>query len=215
MAMLTPLTRRIIALGLLVLLTLALVSFVILPLIQTNQDALDELANVREALARAQAIRDAPEPPKIANFPMHLGLVAPTRKAAGDTVAGYVTSSAATKGLQLTAITAQDARGRPPVPITFDISVTGPRDALLEWMSAMEIGHPALKFRSYQLIDAGQASTPGAMMSIMPTPPVPQSLGTGAEPSGPPPGVPSAPAPVPERRLRLDARLSTLWIGEQ
>jgi hypothetical protein len=197
MDLLTPLTRRIVALGLLVLVLLSGLSFVVAPLIAANQNTLSELALVREALARARAIQEAPAIPKIAEFPQSAGLKAASMQAARESLAGYAMSRASAKGLQITLPAMPQPRVRAPAPVELAISITGAREALLEWMSDVETGRPACRFLTYRLVDAGP---PMGTPSLMPQ---------GAPP--PPSGV----SPNQARLVRLEATLTTLWMGPQ
>jgi hypothetical protein len=127
-------------------------------------------------------------------FPARAGLRGTDKRAATERLVGYVTTTAARSGLQLMSVQAPAAGASAPTLINARISVTGPRDALLNWMSALERGSPAVRFRDWHLADMGQAIAP-------PPPKLPTPT------AAPPPSLPQ------ERLLRLDASIVALWIG--
>lgn len=191
---LPPLTRRIIALGLFVLLLFGAITQILVPLIDANRSALRDLSDIREARARAEAIRAAPEPRPVMAFPARVGLRGADARSAAERLVGHVTTTAARSGLQLMSGQAPVAHASAPALINARISVTGPRDVLMNWMSRLERGSPAVRFRDWQLSDMGHAIAP---------PP-------------PPPAVPNATPPpslTQERLLRLDASIVALWVG--
>lgn len=191
---LPPLTRRVIALGLLALLVLVAITQLVIPLVDTNRDALRDLKDVREARARAEAIRAAPEPRPVMPFPTKAGLRAADVRTAGETFVGQLASSAARQGLQIAIVAMPRLSASAPAPINLKISVTGRREALLDWMSKLERGAPAVRLRDWQLSDQGQVPAIAGPQPVLPN------------------AVPAPPVPT-ERLLRLDASVVALWIG--
>lgn len=191
MELLSPLAQRFVALGLALLTLLGVLSLIVVPFVDATHAVLDRLAMTRMALARAQAIAAAPAPPTITPFPRAAAIVAPSALAAREQLAGYVTERAAASALQVSVRDIPETQIKAPAPVEIQLSVTGPRDALLTWMSRLETGTPAIRFVHYQLSDAGVPA------GSAPTP----LLANDA----------SSDEAVP--LLRLDAAITTLWVG--
>lgn len=196
MELLSPLARRFVALGLALLALLGVLSLIVGPLVDATHAALDRLAMTRMALARARAIAAAPASPAIASFPRAAAIVARSAVAAREQLAGYVTAQAAASALQITLHDLPKAQVKAPAPIEIQLTITGPRDALLTWMSKLETGTPAIRFVHYQL------SSDGMPADSAPTPPPANET-----------SIDEAGAAVP--MLRLEAAITTLWAGAQ
>lgn len=193
MELLSPLARRLIALGLALLTLLGVSRLIVGPLVDATRAALDKLAMTRMALVRVEAIAAAPAPPVIAPFPRTAAIVAPSAVAAREQLAGYAAAQAATRALRITLHDLSKTQIKAPAPIEIQLTVTGPRDAVLTWISKLETGAPAIRFAHYELSSAG--------------------MPTGSAPT-PPPANEASPDEVAPL-LRLDAAITTLWMGSR
>lgn len=185
----TPLGHRLIAWVLFGLMLMLVASWIVIPIWQANRETIGRLKQLRQSLAYARAIREMPKAPPVRAFPDGGALWANDIPAATRSFAGYLTSAAIMRGVRLTLSRGAIGSGKPPLLLIMDLKATGPRDALLDYMKALEIGHPRCKFLRFQISNTVVAALPSTMAST------------------------DATQPQAERRLELAARVAVLWGG--
>ena len=161
-----PLSQRIIALGLALLLLLLALQWVIMPLISHMAAARSELAMLRERRAMLISAKSWPgvtPPPAAAAQWLLRGRVNELRRQLTASMQAQaqshgVTLSAITVDLPAGGVRAGDAgaaetaggtSGAQPVMIT--LAASGPHDAMLRWIAAMERGTPVMRAKSLRL----------------------------------------------------------------
>jgi hypothetical protein len=197
----TPLTRRIVALGLLVLAILLGISWAVMPLITANELALKDLADVRRALARARAQVDGPEAPVVRSFPDGAAIWSADRKAASDELSGRLAGLAAGHHLDLQLLPGPQMQTAAPSPVSIGLSASGAREDVVRFINVLEAGALQIRFRRFHLSRLQVAPMAGA-------PPSPPPPSPGAMPGSTTPTVAAMPT-----RLRLDAEVVALWGG--
>lgn len=152
----SPLSRRIVAVGLLILLVLLSINLVIVPVVGRLFDTLDELENSRMALARLQAIRQRPIPPKGKAVPSELYLIAGDHQAAGDLLAARLATVADQQAVEISGLSLMGPMGAEDRAIRLSASVTGDQEKLLAFINAIEQGPPAVRFENWSLKSGGE-----------------------------------------------------------
>ena len=165
-----PLSQRIIALGLALLLLLLALQWVIMPLISHMATARSDLAMLRERRAMLISAKSWPgvaPPPAAAAQWLLRGRVNELRRQ----LTASMQAQAQSHGVMLSAITvdlpaggvragdagaaetaaesAGGASGAQPVMIT--LAASGPHDAMLRWIAAMERGTPVMRAKTLRL----------------------------------------------------------------
>ena len=218
----SPVSQRLIAIGLLVLALLVAFSLVIMPAFALLRDGLASLRDLRLQVARAEAIRDRPEPPPMGEVPADLYITAPDRKAANDMLVGQLAALAARHGLQAQIDPAPEQEGAAPALLTVSFLASGETKPVLTFFTDLERGTPLIRFRSLQITQGN-----GGMPLADPAQPAavsqqPVAGPNGVSLSGVPPvlAVPPPPHPSPStaegavmgsERLALQATVIALW----
>lgn len=218
----SPLSQRLIAIGLLVLALLVAFSFIVLPASTFLQDGLASLRDLRLQVARAEAIRDRPDPPATQEIPDNLYLTAPDRKAANDMLIGQIAALAARHGLEAQIDPVPAGGGAAPALLSVSFRASGDQGPILTFLNDLESGSPMVRFRSLQMMQgnggapAGEPVQPAAAsqqpmavpdgVSSLAVPPVPSS----PPPPDPPSAAAESAATAPER-LALQATVIALW----
>jgi Tfp pilus assembly protein PilO len=150
----SPLTRKIVAAGLLVLMVLLTIQYVIAPLAGAIAGQRDELAALRTRKARLQAtvLRALP---KASLVQSGQAVPAPDTLRAMQHLQTLLAGDAAVVGatLQLGPPCAGEA---PPAPLCAQIAVSGSEASISHFMSLVEHGAPVIRFRQWQMA-SGQA----------------------------------------------------------
>jgi len=149
---LSPLSRRLIAVSLLLLALITILNLVVVPLWQWNSDNLDDLALARTRLARMQAIMAAQEPAKGDPVPATAMVVAGTRDAASATLTAAVQASAARAQITPLAVAPVPPLGRQAGKIAIDISASGPETNLVELLADIESSSPAIRLERWSVV---------------------------------------------------------------
>lgn len=146
---LSPLTRRIVAIGLLVLVLLILVQWVVVPIIQTIGDQRDDLATLRNRHARlvATAKRLLPD---ASTMPPGLAIGATDSTAAGHRLQALLAGSASIAHVALSPGNITALPGTAHL-VGAEIVVGGTEAEVTRFVSLVEHGSPALRFRHWRL----------------------------------------------------------------
>lgn len=154
----SPLTRRIVAVGLLILLLLVALQAVVVPLAGAlgNQRAeLTELS-ARHARLAATAKRLLPD---TSTVPPGLAITAPDPARAGGRLEALLAGGASIAGVKLDQTPAHSLAGQQRL-IGSEIVVTGPEAGVTNFVSLVEHGSPTLRFRHWQLVAGDSAQAP-------------------------------------------------------
>jgi hypothetical protein len=199
MAQFSPFTRRVVAIGILVLGLFALVNLLIVPLYGLTAGSLSGLEDARFQRARLEAIAARPPLPRSDPVPSTLYLTAPDRQRAVDTLISAIGGSAARYEIQLDNVAPLPADPARPKAIALSFSGRGEQDRMLAWINELEIGPPAIRFGEWSLgQDAGEGEG-AAPLAASPPPP------EGANPGGA-----TAPA-AGATRLAFTATAAAVW----
>jgi hypothetical protein len=189
----SPLTRRMLALGGLVLALLVLVNLVLSPLVGLTGDSLTELDDARFRLARLEAIIARPAPPRSEPVPDSLYAAAPARQAATDRLISMINTTASGYGVQVDSIAPMDANPSRPKMIALSLVMRGEQDAMLAFINDLERGQPVVHFADWSL-------GPGA-----------QPAAAAADPEGQPGAIPPATDPKGPSQLTFAGTAAIIW----
>ena len=181
----SPLSRRIVALGLLALLVLLALKAAA-TLAGGLSGSLEELEDSRFRLAKLEAIRARPLPPRPPAPPQHLYFTAGSHGEVVAQVQGLLNGAAASTNLALTRVSPLPQMPHDPALVQVALSAQGPELSLLEFIAQIENGSPAVRLRDWRIaVGASGAAAPGAA------------------------------APVAASELRLEAMAVAAWGGRQ
>lgn len=190
MAQFSPLTRRIVALGIAVLAMFGLVNLVLAPIYSVTAGSLSGLEDARFQKARLEAIAARPPLPRSDPVPQSLYLAAPDRQQATDALIAAIGASAARYGIQLDSVTPATPEPARPATVTATVAARGEQDKMLAWINDLERGAPAIYFATWSLAAQPDGSIPAA--------------------EGAPPPAPAAPAGGP-LMLAFTGNASIVW----
>lgn len=161
----SPLTRRILALGLLVLALLVGLRLIVL-VVGGVGDALDRLEDSRFALARVEAIRAGPLPPRMPPLAPGQFLQAETHAVAADAAAARIRDAATRHIVTLEGMTAapQDPANPKLVQLSFVARAAEP--ALLGFLQTVEQDGPPLRLQGWSI---GRGSPDSPELSLQAT----------------------------------------------
>ena len=198
MAQFSPFTRRVVAIGILILALFALINLLIVPIYGLTAGSLSDLEDSRFQRARLEAIAARPPLPRSDPVPPSLYLTAPDRQRAVDALIAAVGGSASRYEIQLDSVGPQPADPARPKAIALTFTARGEQDRMLAWINELEVGPPAIRFGEWSLAqDLGDGSS---------TPPA-----AGAPPAE---GIPAAPVPAPpagDTQLTFTATAAAVW----
>jgi len=134
---LSPFTRRIVALGVLVLVLVTVANLLILPLFATLRSNLGRLGDVRFERAQTEAMADRPPPPPASPLRPGLFVVAASPAEATLRLTDAVRAKASAARVVVGTIAPAGAAGRPGV-VAVDISVAGSERDVLAFLNGVE-----------------------------------------------------------------------------
>ncbi len=146
----SPLTRRILAIGVLVLALLVAVN-VASGVAASVTAALDDLDDSRYRLARLEAIAKKPALPAAEPIPQNVAFSAPDHEAAAGQVTQALNAAAATSQLTLAGISAAPQDRSNPGLISVAVAATGPEQPILAFIGEVEKGSPVIRLRSWTI----------------------------------------------------------------
>jgi hypothetical protein len=194
----SPFTRRVLAIGILVLGLLGLVNLVLLPLYGVTARSLSGLEDARFERDRLEAIAARPPVPRSEPVPDSLYLTAPNRQQANDALLAALGRSASGYEVQLDTVAPMpedQARGK---AIAVSLQARGEQDKILSWLNDLETGSPAVHFTEWSIAPEGEAAA------------VPAPAPTAADPEGAPPAAPPSPGSGPVR-LAFNGIAIAVW----
>jgi hypothetical protein len=188
----SPLTRRVLAIGLLVLLVLGAIQLVIAPIYSLTANSLSDLQDARFRRARLESIAARPPLPASAPVPASLYVTAPDRQRATDLILAAISGSAGRYQVQIDSIAPLPEQSSRGAAIAVTVAARGEHDKVLAWINELERGTPNVHFADWSLAPDGSASAAAAgagtaMPGLSPVPSPDAAAGPGA------PAAPGAP----------------------
>lgn len=160
---LSPLSRRIIAVALLLLCLVTLLNIVLVPLWQVNSDSLDDLATARSRLAHMQGVAGEQMPKQGDAVPATAMIISPNRDGAMATLKGAVSASAAKTKIVSPSITPVAQMIGPPAKLAVDVTAQGSEVDLVAFLADIEGSSPAIRLQSWSVF---APDAPGAPAHI-------------------------------------------------
>lgn len=149
-----PLSQRIIALGLAVLVVLLALQWVVLPLMAAMTEGRAELMTLRERRAMLISAKTWPgvtPPPAAAAHWLLRGRAADLRRQ----VTAQMQAQAGSHGVTLSAVTVEVPGASNPdggqQMVSITLAASGPQDAMLRWIAAIERGTPVMRAKTLRL----------------------------------------------------------------
>lgn len=146
----SPLTRRILAFGILVLLLL-LGLRVAAGVAEGVSGSLQELSDKRFVLARLEAVRSRPEPVRPRPLPPGLHFQAASYEQASAMASSAVRGAAAAAQFTLSSVSVDPLKPENPGLIEIRVGGKGPELAALAFVEQLERGQPAMRLRTWQV----------------------------------------------------------------
>lgn len=150
----SPFTRRVVALGILLFVTLGAINIVIMPVSGWLTNTLEELSDGRFRLARLRAIEARPPLPDAPPVPQSLYLTAPDRDAAAAAMIGSVGAAAARTQVSFDQTVALPADPSGTKLVSVGLAGTGAEEAVLLFVNELERGPPVMRLRTWRLTSA-------------------------------------------------------------
>lgn len=154
----SPLTRRVVAIGLLVLILLVGLQGIIVPLISGISDQREELAILRDRAAHLKDINDRPLPAMSA-LPAHAAIKAMAAGPALERLRAAISQAAAASGVILNGV-APPSTAVPAQHLDLDLSATGSEEALTQFIGLLEHGDPLMRWESWRIQPESAAGRP-------------------------------------------------------
>jgi hypothetical protein len=145
----SPLTRRIAAVGLLVLLVLLLVQYVLAPLVGAIVDQRDALTALRAREMRFQATARRTLPPA-SNVRPGQAIIAPSPAQGSQRLQALLAGKAALAGVSVQLGPPCAPKDKPALLCT-DLAVSGTEADIARFLNSVEHGAPVIRFRTWQL----------------------------------------------------------------
>jgi len=146
----SPLSRRLIAVGLLILALLLLVFFIVVPLYSTVGSAVSDMRDAQFRLERLEAIRARPLPARTEPIPAEQFIKAANAEAATELLIAQVNTAVTASQVTMDAPVYADT---PPGPQMLAVALrgSGPADAVFALFNQIERGVPAVRFKAWQI----------------------------------------------------------------
>ena len=145
----SPLTRRIVAVGLLILVLLVGLQGILLPLASRISDQREELAILRDRAAHLKDINDRPLPPMSA-LPAHAAIKAIAAGPALERLRAAISQAATASGVTLNGVAPPSSAG-PAQHLDLEVSATGSEEALTQFVGLLEHGDPLMRWESWRI----------------------------------------------------------------
>jgi hypothetical protein len=172
MAPFSPVTRRVVAVGIFVLALFGLINLVALPVYALTASSLSGLEDARFQRARLEAIAARPPLPRSEPVPASLYLTAPDRERAADALIAAIGAAASRYEVQVESIAPAAADPARPGAVTVTIAARGEHDRMLAWINDLERGTPAVYFPIWKLAQSDAAAANAVEGAPPPVPPV-------------------------------------------
>lgn len=147
----SPVSRKIIAVGLLFLAVTIFASFIFVPVVSTAYSDLARLQRLRSELARQREIALTVLPENVTPVPRQMYISAPTISRALALLSGDVSLAAARRGIEIRVRPAPSSTARAPSTIAMQIEARGDANALLLFLNDIERGPRLVRFSSLTL----------------------------------------------------------------
>lgn len=152
----SPLTRKILALGLLILALMLVWRLILSPVAMQMESSLTELDDARFQRVRLENLQARPKPEEAEALPADIVFSANSREEAALGLSGYISGLAAQNGLQVANITPRPGAETDKL-LAFDLALIGEELSVVRFINQAERGSPMIRFRSWQ-IEAGNDS---------------------------------------------------------
>lgn len=173
MAQFSPLTRRIVALGIAVLALFGLINLVLAPIYSVTAGSLSGLEDARFQKARLEAIAARPPLPRSDPVPEALYMPAPDRQRASDALIAAIGASASRYEIQLDSVTPVAPEPGRLATVGAAVAARGEQDKILAWINDLELGTPAIYFPTWSLAGQLDGAIPAAEGAPPPAPAMP------------------------------------------
>jgi hypothetical protein len=160
---LSPLSRKVIAVALLLLCLVTLLNMIIVPLWQSCSDNLDDLATARWRLAQMRGIASEQMPEQGDAVPATAMIISPNRDGAMATLIGAVGASAAKTKIVSPSITPVAQAIGPATKLAVDVVASGSEVDLVAFLADIEGSSPAIRLQRWSVI---APDVPGAPAHI-------------------------------------------------
>jgi len=147
----SPLTRRLVAAGLAILLLLLLIQVVAMPVTGLLRSSLADLAASRARLERLEAISARPDQPHSKPAPPGLAIEARDTTSAGAALVNAIGAARQRAGLQALDISPAPSDPRHPDHVAAQIHCVGAMDAVLALANELERAHPLIRFSAWKI----------------------------------------------------------------
>lgn len=187
----SPFTRRLLAIGILLLLVLGAIQLIVAPLYTLTANSLSGLEDARFRRARLESIAARPPLPNSSPVPASLYLTAPDRQRATDLMLATIGGSAGRYQIQIDSIAPLAAESSRGAAIAVTVAARGEHDKVLAWINELERGTPNVHFADWSLAPDSSAPLAAAgAAAAMPGMPMPSPDGAAPTPSPAAPGAP-------------------------
>ncbi|SDD73188.1 hypothetical protein SAMN05444678_12054 [Sphingomonas sp. YR710] len=147
---LSPFSRRIIAIALLLLAIVTLLNLIIVPLWQACAGNIAELSIARARIARMEAIAATQPPEQGDSVPATAMIISPSREGAIATLTGSIGASASRTKVTGPSITPAPPAGA-PAKVAVDIDASGSEVDLVAFLADIEAASPAIRLQSWSV----------------------------------------------------------------
>jgi hypothetical protein len=149
--LLSPFSRRIIALGLLFLVMVTVINVIAVPLFAAVRNQLDALADARLGVAHLEAVDRVPTPRRTPPVPDDLYIQAPNRELATEALLTIIRSSAQSRKVALDVPGALTLDPAQPAQIAVSLSFAAPEADIEALLHDLETGPPAIRFSQWRM----------------------------------------------------------------
>lgn len=156
----SPLSRRILAVGILLLAIAAAIVLILLPISGALVTAREHLSDARFRVARIEALASRPPADPGRAVPADGLILALDEAAASASFSTMLSATAAQQGVAITSMAVTRDPGSPK-RLQGQLALSGPEVNVIKFIHAIEHGRPLVRFRTWKL-----ASTDGAQKQL-------------------------------------------------
>jgi len=146
----SPLTRRVLAVGLLVLALLLLLQLVVVPLFTIIGAQRDELATLRGRVAHLKAV-DRQAVPPLSTIPPHSTIRAAGAAAAQQRLRLAIGQAATAASVEIHGLMFRPSAADAPQLMRVEVNISGSEEGLLRFAQMIEQGDPLIRFERWTL----------------------------------------------------------------
>jgi len=148
---LSPVTRRIVALGILLLVLITATNLLVLPLSSALRGSLSRLGDVRFERAQTEAIANRPPAPPASPLPSGIAIVAANPGDASARLAAIVRQKATVAGVTILALAPAGGASDKSAAISADFAVEGSELAVLAFLKQVESDRLLMRLPSWHM----------------------------------------------------------------